>query len=817
MDRAYLESIALLTDQSDQSDQSMKALPALYGCNALINYKLEITMKYENNPNFHIETLDSGVKVLYLHVAGKVNILKMAVLEELSATFVELKNDPTFIGLIFASDRPDMFIAGADIGEIDKLQEGFEFEAYNLTQRGKKILSMLSNMGAPTVAAIDGGCSGGGMELALWCKFIVITDNPKAEVRLPEAGLGLIPGFGGCVLAARRMNDLVAAAKFVATGASMSAQEAWKAGLVDKVVRKEDLIACAEQIVLTGKVSGVAPTTNALVSFAKTVKGLINSKTRKEAIASVLASSRKGRKVLMSKIVAETKRKGKGYISPAEAVKVLIKSIDMPLDKAMELESQVFAQMCCGHVSDPALPIKIRLTSGQISRNLIDVFLDKSRVKKSPDGVKAGEVKVVGVVGGAGAMGKEIGYVAAFSHAFETVVLIDVKQEYLDKALTDIGKLFDYQVKSGKLTAKAKAAKMSKFVTSTDYAALAPCDAIIEAVRENIKDKHEAYGKIDAAKANSTKPYWIFSNTSALGLSELAEGTAHPEWFAELHYFNPVSMMPLVECGKAAKTDAVTMATGIALASAMGKLVVPCHDKPGFIVNRILGPELIMIVWLLSYGVPPKDIDKAMLAAGFRIGAVELMDKVGLDIVTSVAESLYKAFGERLALPADGVNVLKALVSQGHLGMKSQKGFYLWNGDKPVFDAKAKCNVLNPVVLDAFPHLALGRDSDTDVLKRWSKEAILELLFGVMANEALRVLEDGVVDEPYMIDLAMIFGIGYPAFLGGPLRNTDREGVVTCHDLFMDIAKSGPETWRQNLLPCKLLEEHNASRENIYK
>jgi 3-hydroxyacyl-CoA dehydrogenase/enoyl-CoA hydratase/3-hydroxybutyryl-CoA epimerase len=809
------------------------------------------------NPNFTITNRASGVKVLSLHVPGKVNVLKMSVMERLYEALSKLKNDGDgFKGLIITSSNPDSFIAGADINEIDKLQEGSEYDAYKLCQRGKEILRLLKDLGAPTVAAIDGSTSGGGLELAMWCNYILISDNPKSEVSLKEVQLGLIPGFGGCVLAARRMYDLLEAVKFVATGSAMSGNEAWKAGLVDEVVQRDRLIERAEEVLLTGKVNRAQPKTS-MSSTLEVAKGLLDTKSRTSAVAGLLAKSRKGRRLLVKQAVSDTRRKGKGFISPAEAVKVVIKSVDMPFNEALDFESQVFAKMCCGAFTDPATPFKIRLTSSQISRNLVDVFLDKSRVKHVSGLSRPGSISVVGVVGAAGAMGKEIGYVAALSDAVEHVVLVDIKQEFLERALGDIGKLFDRLVTTGRLTREAKAEKMAKIVISTDYSALSPCSVVIEAVRENIPDKLASFARIDEAKADCTEPYWIFSNTSALPLGELALGTKHPERFGGLHFFNPVSMMPLVECVEAFHTDRSTLATALALASAFGKVGIACRDKPGFIVNRVLEPVIIAIVWLMSMGVPPRDIDKAMLDAGFPMGGATLMDKVGLDIVASVAATLHKAFGERLSLPDSSVDVLTHLVQSGSLGMKSGKGIYLWQNGKPVFDSERKCNVINPELLEAFPRLELDRDGHSVLLKRWSREAILEIIFGIMGNEALRALEDGVVDEPYKIDLAMIFGAGYPAFLGGPLRNIDREGVVVFHDLSLDIAKSVPsvrlfgheaesvkavdsvdgtevveadgateanadsahssEPWRLNFLPGELLRLHNETRRNIYR
>jgi 3-hydroxyacyl-CoA dehydrogenase / enoyl-CoA hydratase / 3-hydroxybutyryl-CoA epimerase len=753
--------------------------------------------------NFRLDRLLSGVIVLYLDVPGKVNVLKMVVMEEIDRLCKELAGDPDFQGLIITSAKPNMFIAGADVSEIDGLQKLSQIEAFNVTERGKAILRQLRTLGRPSVALIDGPCLGGGMELAMWCNFRLITTNPKACVGQPEVKLGAIPGFGGCVLAQQLMPDPIAAVEFVAKGGEVAAADAWQSGLVDEVVSGswEELIRAAEAVALTGRVKRCQKPRASLLQSAKAVtaraRSLLNAKDRSQFLldtstAALLKAGAAGRRVLTGKVIGTVKQKGKGYVAPALAAEVVMRSMDMPFDAALTLESQLFA----------------RATSSWQSANLVDLFLWKSDAKKPPQGAVAAELKLVGVAGGAGTMGKEFGFLLALSDAIEKVVLVDVDMKFFDKALSDISKLFDYQLKKGVLTPEEKAAKLSKIVATTDYGEFADCDAIIEAVRESDDEKIETYRKIDAAKANATKPYYIFSNTSARSLTKLAAGTAHPEWFGGFHGFNPPSLMPLVEVPRARQTDDTTHATALKLVSLMGKIPLPCLDSTGFVVNRILGPELVMVAWLLAMGVPPKDIDKAMLDWGFPMGPVTLLDQVGLDIVASVAKSLYEAYGERMALPPSDRSVLDKLCFLGQLGKKTGQGIYIWQGDKPVFNAKERCNLVNPVLIEAFP--ALGKNP-------MGKESIQRLLSGVMQMEAVRVLEEGVVAAPWLVDLGMVFGAGFAPFRGGPIKAIDRQGIGAFCDSCEMIASAGPESWRLNFAPGALLKEHYRTRECFYQ
>ena len=747
---------------------------------------------------FQIETLPSGVKILRLDMPGKVNVLKMAVLRELDGILSWLSNDPSLKGLILASGKEGVFVAGADINEISDLQKQPVENTYRVTMEAKEILAKLRALGVPSVAAINGACKGGGLELALWCTDRLAGDSLKVALAVPEVRLGLAPGFGGCVLLPRLI-DTVKAITMIASGSDVGAQEAWEIGLVDELVPEAELIARAEAIALGGAAKRYAPVghppgkktpiAEKLVAAVLDVTEPVRA-DRFSALRRLVGSTAHG--FAASQVVAQIKKKARGYSAPARAAALALRTLTMPLDKALELESAEFSNMA----------------QTRESANLVNIFLDRSRAKKLAGSAMPAAVTEIGVIG-SGIMGREIAFEAIYADQFSRVVLVDIQDDLLARAQAAIAKLMAGRVKSGKLSQAEADAKMAKLVLSTSYDALVNCDAIIEVVPEKVEIKLATYAKLDQVMVGRSKPtpYFVFSNTSAKSLQELAKGVAYPANFSGMHFFNPVSQMAGVEIPGTTFTSPETMATAIAIVSAMGKVPLPCKDYPGFIVNAILGPYLVQTAHLLAQGVAPASIDKAILNFGMPMGPVELMDYVGLDVVASVASTLYAAHGERLALPSE--NLVARLVEKGFLGRKTDGGFYEWKEDKTVKDEKRR-PVLNKVLAEIAP--GLGK-------KVMAEEAIQELLIGTIEHEAMRVLEAGVVDEPFLLDLAFVISTGFTASLGGPLRHIDQRGVKTFADLGTDIAVGGDkpnQSWRKNFEPCALLAEHAKNRTNIY-
>jgi len=765
-----------------------------------------------------MELLASGVFVLTIDVPGRVNLLKKAVLEEIDRRLDQiqsLSNDEqeAGAGLIIRSGKPGNFIAGADVHEIDAVQELTLADAFAAAEYGKKVLGRLGMRGinVPTVAAVHGACQGGGMELALWCDYRIVTDDPLTQLGLPEVRLGILPGFGGSVLLPKVLGDAVKAVEFASRGASVGAHEALSMGLVHEVVELPQLMRRAEEVIMTG--AWVEIPSQEVVqerqpekpsSFFDTLRGLASDDWRgrlKDAGIFMLRnySGKMGRKQFADGVIAEVKKKSKGYIAPVSAANVIMRSLEMPFEAALAYESAVFAE----------------LAMSQASMNMVDVFQAKSRAKKLPDGVEPHAVKVLGVVG-AGVMGREIAFEALVSTAIERVVLVDIFPKSLDQAVLEIAALIDGRVGEGKLKAESKPLIMSKLAVSSSYSDLAQCDAVIEAVRETVEDKincyrliEEAFAAADAASGSEhEKVYWIFSNTSALSLSELSQALKYKDRFAGLHFFNPVSKMSLVEVGKSSNSSPEAIATAMDIASKLGKLPIVCSDSPGFVVNRILAPYILVTSWLLAKGVSPHLIDKAMLDLGMPMGPATLLDQVGLDIVASVSNSMYKAYGERMSVPPAEKDVIGWLIGQGQLGKKAGAGIYLWENGSTVRDAKTRLPKINPRLLEQFGGFAQ---------RNMAAESVQEYLVLAIVNEAVRALEDGVVEEPYLIDLAFIFATGFPPSLGGPLRLADQQGVRTLFELSEDLSVAdSDEPFRANYRGCPLFAAHSFSRDNFY-
>jgi 3-hydroxyacyl-CoA dehydrogenase/enoyl-CoA hydratase/3-hydroxybutyryl-CoA epimerase len=756
------------------------------------------TANHNDGQFFRLESKPSGVKILWLDVP-KVNVLKMAVLEELDGILDRLANDPSLEGLVIASAKAGVFIAGADINEIRGLQSQGEEKTYQATMNAKRILAKLRSLGVPSVAAINGACKGGGLELALWCTHRLAANSLEVALAVPEVRLGIFPGFGGCVLLPRLI-DTIKAVTMIATGSDVGAQEAWQTGLVDEVVAAEELITRAEAIALGAK-SKKAPSASKgkKAPFAERAVAALLDVTepfkadRFSVMRHMVSATTHG--FAGKQVLAQITKRSKGYNAPAQAASLTLRTLTMPLAKALELESAIFS----------------KLVKSTESANLVSIFLDRSRAKKLASGTSPARVTELGVIG-SGIMGAEIAFEAICSEQFEKVVVIDIKEEFLAKAKAGIEKLMAGRVKSGKFTAAAAADKLAKLTLSTSYSDLVNCDAIIEAVPEKDEIKFATYKQVDEVMASRSKesPWFLFSNTSARDLEVLKTGVVNDANFSGMHFFNPVSQMAGVEIPGTTSTSEQTMATAISLVSALGKIPLPCKNYPGFIVNAILGPYLAMTAHLLAMGVAPAAIDKAILNFGMPMGPVELMDYVGLDVVASVAKTLSSAHGDRLALPE--LDLVGKLVEQGFLGRKGSYGFYVWEDGKTVKDVKTRKPVLGAPYRSMAETYNLGNTP-------MAEEAIVKLLIGTIENEAMRVLEAEVVSDPFLIDLAFVISTGFTASLGGPLRHIDQLGVKTFSDLSRNIASGAEQpgqSWRKNFVPCALLAEHAANRTNIY-
>lgn len=663
---------------------------------------------------------NDGIATILIDVPDtKVNTLSTQSMTELNDAIDKISATSSVKGLVIASGKADNWIAGADVHEVQWLQNRPQIESYDATQLGKEVFSKLEKLPYPSVAAINGTCLGGGTELALACTYRIA--SPKAKIGLPEVKLGLIPGWGGCI----RLPKLVGLQQslgLIMEGKILDAKKAWKINFIDEVTEPGEVLSRAKELA-----AGARPK-RASLSF------------QTKAMQVLLEKNDLGRSILRNEAYKAMMRATKGkYPAPKEALNVILKSVSMPIDKAFELESQTFS----------------RLAMTNVSKNLVGIFFAQNESKKMPAGLAAKpNVKTIGVLG-AGVMGA--GIAQGCAKAGYKVIVKDIEQKFLDKGRATIKDLFDKLVERKKLTAEEAAKVVDAIVFTTDYAALSDCDLVIEAVLEDLPLKQKALAELDSV---IKKKYVFATNTSSLSVDKIAEGTSDPGKVVGLHFFNPVHKMPLVEIVRGAKSSNDAIAAAMSVALKLDKTTVLTADAPGFVVNRILAPYMREAAILAEEGVPIKDIDKAMKNFGMPMGPMALLDEVGLDVASKVIHVMHDALGDRMA-PPELMNKIEGLKL---LGKKGGKGIY-------TYDEKMRPAEVNPDV-QAF----------ITSEKRKSPEEIQDRLVLLMLNEAARCLEEKVIDDPAQLDLALIFGTGFAPFTGGVLKYADQEGILIAYE-----------------------------------
>jgi len=721
-----------------------------------------------------LSKLGSGVAVLTIDLPGsKMNLLAASVLAELNEALNTIEQDGSK-GVILVSGKEGNFGAGANVEEIQALQSQPAIKIYEAAKAGKALFARLEKLNS--IAAINGTCLGGFTELALGCKYRIATSDPKTEIGVPEVLLGFIPGWGGTV----RLPLLIggqAAFKMISTGKAESGYKAWRLGLVDEIVAKDELVERAEKILM-----GSAP---------KRYKPRLQEGLTKKLTSVALDGNALGRSLFASMagkaVYAATKGK---YPAPVEALKVVVLALSGDREKAFEAESQAFA----------------KCATTQVSRNLVSIFFGQS-VSKKMEGVAPNiDVKTVGVLG-AGVMGAGIAQAAAYK-GYE-VVLKDIDQGALDKGMETIRGLFQALVERKKLSQTEADVMMSAIKPTLNYADLHECDLVIEAVVEKMNVKKMVRAECEKA---ISKPFIFATNTSSLsvgGMTEallkgdevVAPASRNPEMTVGIHFFNPVHKMQLVEVVRGSTTSDETLATAKAFVAKLGKFPVLTNDAPGFVVNRILTPYMREAMILAEAGVPIPDIEKAALNFGMMMGPFTLLDEVGLDIAGHVIETLHGAFGERLTPPS----VLKTVKELKLLGRKGGKGIYLYDekGERRFvmeggrFQKKKKRFLLNPEVTGAIK---------APVTKKTEGE-IQDRLFMAMVAEAALCVQENVIDDPAQLDFAMVYGTGFPPFVGGPLRYADSMGTPLAYQKLLYLSKVVGDNYK----PCALLKEKAAA------
>lgn len=714
------------------------------------------------NHAVQFKILDSGVALITLDLHdSKVNVLSRVAMTELNQVLDELKvtADKTLKGVVIHSGKPDNFIAGADVKEIQAIQNENSIRAYEASKLGKEVFAKFKNLGVPVVAAIHGLCLGGGTELTLWCTYRIASNDPKTKIGLPEVMLGLVPGWGATAILPRLVG-IQSALELITAGRAIDARKAWRLGLVDETTSEVDLIQRAEQIALTGKVSRCQPS------------------LKKKLMAGLLETNPIGREIIASQALSMIMRETKGkYPAPTSALDLVLYAPTRRLEEALEEESRQFAHLA--------------LTKE--SRNLVGIWKAETDSKRVLDNIgPVIKVKRVAVLG-AGVMGAGIAQSLAYA-GFE-VVLKDIhldgkadNEQPLARGMETIRSLFNTLVEKRRLSASEAELMASSVKATTDYKDLSGCELVIEAVLEVMNIKKSVLAECEKAITN---PFIFATNTSSLSVSELSQAAQNPANVAGFHFFNPVHKMLLVELVRGTSTSDETLAAVRAVALKLGKKVVTTDDSTGFIVNRILAPYLREAIVLMEQGVPPEEIEKAMTSFGMPMGPLALLDEVGLDIAEHVIKTMHAKLGDRLAPPG----LLSLVDGEKLYGKKGGRGIYL-------YDEKDKRSGFNPDVLSAVTAKAHPKQ----------KGEIEKRLVLVMINEAARCMEENIVTDPGQLDLAMIYGTGFPPFLGGVLRYADELGIK---DVYRDLSYLS-KIAGENYVPANILAKMAETGETFY-
>lgn len=618
--------------------------------------------------NWRLETDNENIVWLYFDKKNNsVNTLDFVVMNELSMIIDSIAADAATKGLVIASAKSSGFIAGADISQFDKFAD--IDAAVTALKLGQDILNKLEALKIPTVALIDGFCLGGGLELALACRYRIAEDGRKTRLGLPEVKLGIHPGWGGSVRLPRLIGALQGM-NMVMSGHTISGKAAAKLGLVDAAVPKRQLVHAA-QYYINKQPSKHQPTL---------LQTLTNQKYARQVLGHFM------RKQLKQKVSAAH------YPAPFH---VLDNWELVGVDSAAAYDREARS---CG-----------KLFFSDTCQNLVRVFFLQEQLKAlaKESHFAPQHVHVIG----AGTMGGDIAGWCALRGL--TVTLQDMEPRLIAPAIKRANKLFVEKLKEANLVQQA----MDRLIPDVNGNGISKADIIIEAVVEDLAIKQKIFKMVESR----AKPQAILAtNTSSIPLDEINVVLELPQRLVGIHFFNPVAKMLLVEVVQGKKTSAEIMEKAIGFVGKLDRLPLPVKSSPGFLVNRILMPYLLESVELLNEGVPAAVIDKAMTTFGMPMGPITLADTVGLDVCLSVANYLSQYF--HTPIPPK----LIQLVEQKKLGRKSGEGFYRYdrNGkqikpdatayDKPLQDISDR--LVLRMLNEAFACLREGVVADGDLL-----------------------------------------------------------------------------------------------------
>ncbi|WP_206455560.1 FAD-dependent oxidoreductase [Aurantimonas marina] len=722
-------------------------------------------MSYEN---FTVETDGDGIALVTWDMPDRsMNVFTAAVMDEIDRIVDQVVADGAITGAIITSGKNGSFTGGADLKMLSGMFASFEAkkredkdaaiqELFDGVGRMSWLWRKLETCGKPFVAAINGTCMGGGLELALACHGRVAAAG--AKMGLPEVKVGIFPGAGG-TQRVPRLTDTQSALQMLLKGSTLSAEKAKGMKLIDAVAAEDDLVATAREMLKAG-LSPLQPWDQ---------KGF--------KLPSGPVYSAQGAQVWPAVASLYRKETGDNYPGARAIVKCVYEGLLLPIDAALRVEQRYFTEVL--QTTEAAMMI----------RSLFVSLQELNKGARRPANVPASQLKKIGIVG-AGFMGAGIAYVAAQGGL--DVVLIDRDQDAADKGKAHSKALMDKLVGQGRASKEQAEAVLSKITATPDYATLKDADLVVEAVFEDRDLKAEVTRKV-AAVLPKTAIY--ASNTSTIPITGLAEAFDDPERFIGIHFFSPVDRMMLTEVILGEKTGDKALAVALDFVRAIKKTPIVVNDTRGFFANRCVLRYMSEAYDMLVEGVPPAMIENAAKFAGMPVGPLALNDETAVDLSLRIMKATMRDMGDDSVDPRH-FKLVEQMNGDGRLGRKAGKGFY----DYPAKPAK---KALWPGLKQMFPQQP-AESVDFEELK--------QRLLATMALEAARTMEEGVVVDPREADVGSILGFGYAPYTGGTISYIDGMGVKAFVTLCDKLAERHGERFR----PTPLLREMAEKGESFY-